>query len=104
MYFVPHIPAMEGRYAPLALQAPLNSMPHNYAKRLPQFDGIGLVVAHQHIDRMNDFSDLEEVDNDDVKIRLFTESLTGEVKKWYRALPTGSIVDLPQLHSYYMGN
>lgn len=69
--FVPHIPAMAGRYAPLALQAPLNAMPQNYSQRFQQFDGTCLVTTQQNIDRMNDFSDLEEVNGDGVKIRLF---------------------------------
>lgn len=89
-------------YAPLALQAYLNSMPQNYAKRLPKSDGTGLVTSQQHIDRMNDFSGLEEVNDDAVKIRLFSQSLMGEVNKWYMELPTRSMVDLPQLHQFFI--
>ncbi len=43
---------------------------------------------------MNDFTDLEEVDDDDVKLRLSAQSLAGEVRKWYRGLATGSIANL----------
>jgi len=93
---------MACRYARLVLQAPLNAMPQNYAQILPQFDGIGPVTSQQHIDKINDFSDLEEVDDDDVKIRLFSKSLMGEVKKWYSALLAGSITDLPQFHQIFL--
>jgi hypothetical protein len=36
---------------------------------------------------------LEEVDFANVKMRLFTQSLAGYVRKWFRALPPASIVD-----------
>ena len=34
---------------------------------------------------------MEEVDYEDVKMRLFAQSLSGEAKKWYKDLPAGSI-------------
>ena len=43
---------------------------------------------------MNDFADLEEVYDGDVQIRLFAQSLAGEVRKWYRVLVVGSIANL----------
>jgi hypothetical protein len=50
--------------------------------------------AQQHVDKMNDYFDLQEVDEADVQMRLFVESLTGDVKKWYKALPATSIPNL----------
>jgi hypothetical protein len=43
---------------------------------------------------MNEFFDLEEVDDEDVKMRLFSQSLNGEVKKWFKSLPTSSLNDI----------
>jgi len=43
------------------------------------------------VERFNDFIDLEEVDHEDVKMRLFAQSFSGEVKKWFRGLREGSI-------------
>jgi len=43
------------------------------------------------VERFNDFIDLEEVDHEDVKMRLFAQSFSGEVKKWFRGLRAGSI-------------
>jgi hypothetical protein len=34
---------------------------------------------------------LEEVDFEDVKMRLFTQSLAQEVRKWFKVLPPASI-------------
>ena len=42
----------------------------------------GDVSAQHYISIFNDFCDLEEVDHEDVKIRLFSQSFTGEVKEW----------------------
>jgi hypothetical protein len=60
---------------------PLHAMPQDYQTRLPQFDAIGPLSAQQHIDKMNDYFDLHEVDEADVQMRLFAQSLTGDVKK-----------------------
>ena len=43
------------------------------------------------LDKFEDFNDLEEVDDDDVKMRLFAHSLSGEAKKWFMDLPARSI-------------
>ena len=71
-------------YAPLDLQYPLHDLPWNYGQRLPKFDGTGPTIGQQHIDKMNDFVDVEEVDFDDVKMRIFAQNLAGEVRKWQR--------------------
>jgi hypothetical protein len=43
---------------------------------------------------MNDYFDLQEVDEADVQMRLFAQSLIGDVKKWFKALPAASVLDL----------
>jgi hypothetical protein len=43
------------------------------------------------LDWFNDFVDLEDVDHEDVKMQLFTQSLSGEVRKWFKALQVASI-------------
>jgi hypothetical protein len=90
----PYPPIMVARYAPLVLVAPLHAMPHDYQTRLPQFDGIGPPNAQQHVDKMNDYFDLQEVDEADVQMRLFSQSLTRHVKKWFKALRPATIVDI----------
>jgi hypothetical protein len=85
---------MEARYAPLVDAAPLHSMPQDYQTRLPQFDATETLNAQQHVDKMNDYFDLQEVDEVDVQMRLFTQSLIGDVKKWFKYLPAASIPDL----------
>ena len=43
------------------------------------------------MDQFNDFIDREEVDDEDVKLRLFAQSFNSEVRKWYKALTPRSI-------------
>jgi hypothetical protein len=85
---------MVARYAPLVLVAPLNSMPQDYQTRLPQFDATGPLNAQQHVDKMNDYFDLQEVDEADVQMQFFAQSWTGDIKKWFKALPATSVPDL----------
>ena len=53
--------------------------------------GKGNVSAKYHVGKFDDFIDLEEVDDGDVKMRLFAQSLSGEAKKWYKDLQPRSI-------------
>lgn len=50
----------------------------------------------------NDVFDLQEVDEADVKMRLFDQSLGGDVKKCFRGLPTGSIANLDAFHQTFL--
>ena len=79
---------MEARFSPLALPTILHDLPHNYAQRISLYDGDGNFTTRQHADRFDDFIDLEEVDDDDIKIRLFAQSFSGEENKWFRYLPS----------------
>jgi hypothetical protein len=47
---------------------------------------------------MNDYFDLQEVDEADVQMRHFAESLTGDVKKWFKYLCPSLVVDLAAFH------
>jgi len=90
----PSPPAMAAIYAPLVLATLLHAMPQDYQTRLPQFNGSGPLNPQQHVDKMNDYFDLREVDEADVHMRLFVQSLTGEVKKWFKTLRASTITDI----------
>ena len=81
---------MASRFAPLALPVVLHGLPHNYAQKIPFYDGDGNFTARQHVDRFEYFFNLEEVD-DDVEMRFFAQSLSREANKWFRDLPARSI-------------
>lgn len=66
------------------------------------FDDNGAYNAQQHVDRMNDVFDLQEVDEADVKMRLFAQNLGGDVKKWFMGLHLGSITNLDAFHQTFL--
>ena len=43
---------------------------------------------------MNDYFDLQEVDEANVQMRFFAQSLIGDFKKWYKGLRAASVLDL----------
>ena len=52
--------------------------------------------------KFDDFIDLEEVDHEDVKMRLFPQSLSREAKKWYKYLPARSIPNFADFHTAFL--
>ena len=82
------------RYKPLVLPSVLHTFPANYDLYLPRFDGeCNNVNAEQHVQNVETFLDLFEVDDEDVSIRLFSLSLQGQVKSWFKTLHDASISD-----------
>ena len=43
-----------------------------------------------------------EIDDETIKMRIFAQSLGGEVKKWFKSLPPGSIQDLLALYQTFI--
>ena len=94
--------AMAAQYAPLVLPQNLDSMSADYQSKIPLFDGTKGITTQQHVDKMNDFFDLHEIDEENVTMRLFVQTFGGEVWKWFRALPTGTINSLAVLHRQFL--
>ena len=87
---------MASRFTPLSLHAQLHDLPQGYSQRIRTFGAEGDITTQQHLDKFNDFIDLEEVDHEDAKMRLFAQSFYGDVKKWIRGLATGSTHDFQE--------
>jgi hypothetical protein len=84
-------------YKPLDMPPILHDLPVNYIKNLPRFDGENVnITAEKHIQTLEDFLDLFEVEEDDVCIRIFSLSLLGKVKDWFKNLPATSIINFCQ--------
>ena len=95
--------AMAARFSPLALPQNLHDMPADYQSKIPMFDGTPQgVSAQQHIDKMANFFDLYEIDDEDVTMRLFVQTFRGEVRKWFRALAARSIPTLEELQRNFL--
>jgi hypothetical protein len=77
-------------------------MPEDYQTMIPYFDFTRPMTAQQHVNKMNDFFDLQEVDEEYVKMRLFSQSLNEQVGKWFQALPTSSLNDITTFHQSFL--
>ena len=93
---------MANRYAPLALPANLNAMPVDYSTKIRQFGGDDDYTARQHIQWFKYFCDLNEVDHEDVKMRLFAQSLKTNVKDWFRGLAAGSVTSIEVFYTIFL--
>jgi hypothetical protein len=51
---------------------------------------------------MNDYFDMQEVDEANVQMRLFAQILTGDVKKWFKTLCVATITDMTVFHQTFL--
>ena len=63
---------MASMFTPLILPAQLHDLPKGYSQSIRTFSAEGYITTQQHLDKFNDFIDLEEVDHEDVGMRLFS--------------------------------
>ena len=54
------------------------------------------------MEKFEDFIDLEEVDYVDVRMRLFSQSLLGEAKKWFKELSAASILTFQSFQNAFL--
>ena len=94
---------MVARYAPLVFLSQLHDLPQGYAQNFRTYEVEGDISTQQHISKFNDFCDLEEVDHEDAKMILFSQSLLGEVKEWFRVLATRSIHNFQEFETIFFG-
>jgi hypothetical protein len=99
----PVLEKVPDRYKPLELPPILHDLPVNYINNLPRFDGENAnISAEKHIQNLEDFLDLYEVEDDDVYIRMFALSLGGKVKYWFKNLPAASIRNFHQFMQVFL--
>ena len=60
----------------------LHNLPLLYAQRIRQFNGDMGYLAEEHLDWFLDWTNLEEVDHDDVKVGIFPQCLAEEARIW----------------------
>ena len=88
--------------SPLDFPSVLQDLPHNCSHRISLFDGEGNFTARQHMDRFDDFIDVQEVDYDDAKMRLFAQILFGEAKRWFKDLTARSITTFDSFKTLFL--
>jgi hypothetical protein len=83
---------LAARYAPLVLPMPMNALPStDYLKYMPQFTGEGDITTKEHLSDFYRFVEIQGIENEDVWMRVFVQSLVGEGIKWFRGLTPRSI-------------
>lgn len=93
---------MANQYAPMQLPANLGPMPRDYQRKITYFDGADTYTAQQHTKKMIDYVENYEIDDDDVRMKVFVQSLTGDVSTWFRALPANTITDPEALYHTFL--
>ena len=106
---VPFVPAMPfipvniaNRYAPLQLPTNPGAMPQDIQTKITYFDGIGSYTTLQHTKKVQDYFENYEIDDDGVRMDIFVQSLTGDVRPWFRALPANYIADPEALYQTFL--
>ena len=92
---------MANRYAPLQIPANAAALPQDYQTKISYFDSNGPLTAVQHAKRMQDHFETYEIDDDNVKMRMFVQSLTGDVRTWFRSLNANSITTPAELYQAF---
>jgi hypothetical protein len=64
---------------------------------MPNFTGEEDIIAEEHLATFYSYVDNLNIENEDVWLRVFIQSLDGEVGKWLRGLPLGSIFGIEAL-------
>jgi hypothetical protein len=91
------------RYAPLVLPHPMNPLPAgDYLKYMPKFTGEGEITIEEHLATFYSYANNLNIENEDVWMRVFIQSLDGEVRKWFRGLAPGSIAGIEALDNVFL--
>jgi hypothetical protein len=69
---------------------------------LPKFTGEGDIVVEEHLEAFYSFIDDHVIMHADIWMRIFFHSLEGEARKWFRALPPGSIDGIEVLDNAFL--
>jgi hypothetical protein len=91
------------RYTPLVLPQPVNSLPPgDYLKYMPKFTGEEDITTKEHLTTFYSYADNQNIENEDVWMRVFIQSLFGEARKWFRGLTHGSITGIETLDEAFL--
>ena len=85
------------KYVPLDFPNNLQDVHDSYLNIFPKFDGEYNTIVEEHMAKFQDFTNNLLIEYDDVYMRLFVHTLEGEVRKWFRYLPTNSLIYWPTL-------
>jgi hypothetical protein len=81
----------------------MNSLPTgDYLKYMPNFTREEDIIAKEHLVALYSYAKNLNIENRDVWMRVFVQSLDGEVRKWFRGLTPGSIAGIEALDDAFL--
>jgi hypothetical protein len=90
-------------YTPLVLPHLVNALPPgDYLKCMPKFPGEEDITVEEHLATFYNYADNQNIENEDVWMRVFVQSLFGEARKWFRGLDPGSITGIEALDEAFL--
>jgi hypothetical protein len=69
---------------------------------MPKFTGEGDVTVEERLAAFYSYADNLNIENGDVWMRVFVQSLDGEVRKWFRGLASKSVAEIKALDSAFL--
>jgi hypothetical protein len=91
------------RYSPLVLPQPMNSLPAgDYLKYMPKFTREEDITVEENLVSFYSYVDNLNIENEDVWMRVFVQSLDGEVRKWFRGLTPRYISGIDALDDVFL--
>src|SRR5713226_568131 len=69
---------------------------------MPRFNGQGETTAEEHWEAFLSYADNQNIEVKDVWMRVFVQSLDGDVRKWFREFPANSITIIEELRDLFM--
>jgi len=86
------------RYTPLVLPQLVNSLPpRDYLKYMPKFTREEDITTEEHLVVFYNYAYNQNIENEDVWMRVFVQRIFGEARKWFRGLAPGSITGIEAL-------
>lgn len=69
---------------------------------MPKFFGLGNYTAEEHIEAFYAYAENINIEAEVVWMRVFVQSLDGEMRKWFKTLPAASIADITALDEVFL--
>jgi hypothetical protein len=81
----------------------MNSLPpRDYLKYIPKFTREEDIATEEHLDAFYSYSDNQNIENEDVGMRVFIQILFCEARKWFRGLAPGFIMGIEALDESFL--
>jgi len=74
----------------------------DYQEFMPKFTGTEGITTEENLEAFYSYADNLDINEEDVWMKVFVQSLKGEARKWFRDLPPRSIADIDALDDVFL--